>query len=107
NFFSCMPIYTYISQLLQQPGGLHEKAQKIYAGTTRLDLRISNISHKGYKVTPELLLSYQESLEELYEQTQIAYADSSLNEINKELVFLMKAKTFSLYEQTLLIARDA
>lgn len=104
NHFKCGAFSSFISKTLNAPGSLHPSAQKIYAETSSLDLRISNVAYEGYKISAEELLEYQTDLEDLYQKTEIAAQDPTLNANNAALVRLMRFRIFSLFEQTRRIA---
>lgn len=106
NFFSCMPLHSFISRLVNQPGGIFEPVRQVYADTYSYDLRISDIAKKGRKTTTDELKSYMSALSELYERSETVGADSTLNTDNKALARLMRFHIYSLHEQLRIIAHE-
>lgn len=106
NFYSCGPLYSFISSLTRQPGGINEVARKIYADTSSADLKISNVAFKGQKIEREDLKELQVKIQELFVHASRVEGDKTLSAGDQELVRLMRFRLFSLYEQTRIIARD-
>lgn len=106
NIYSCRTYYSFVSQILNQPEGIHPIVQQVYAKTSLLDKQISDIAWKGTAVNAESLGARQKSLKELFQQCVRYKKNDLINPQNKELLRLLRFRLFSLFEQTRRIAID-
>jgi len=104
NYFSCTPIYSFVSKILKEPGGLVESARDIYARTSDFDLKLSGIVYRDRPVDVPMLVQLQTDLRALYEQSAAVEKDPALNDGSRALVRLMRAHIYSLFEQTRILA---
>lgn len=106
NYFRCVPFYTFVSKIVNQPSGLNKEAQAIYAKTSSLDITISDIAFSGKKIDAVGLKSLQEDLLRL-NQTAVDFTNKiRLDKNNRELLQLMRFRLFSMFEQTRIIAHS-
>lgn len=104
NYYSCKAMYTFVSQIFNQPGGIEESVRLIYAGTSRYDNKISRIALHGDSVGEEELRLMQADLLQLYKDSITVAASKTLNQENREFLKLTHFHIYSLYEQTRRIA---
>ncbi len=103
SFYSCTPMYSFVSQILNQPLGLDKRVQKIYAGVSSIEYTVSDVAYAGGRLDVTKLGQLQTELMALNELAKEIDV-STVEDNNYQLLRLMKFRMFSIYEQTRILA---